>query len=133
MHCRQRPGKAFVRQACEDAALDQASRDNLSHDQNQQVIEQAVKRCLPSIAFGERLGEKEFACRGKRRVAGERYGHQFRKSLADWIAGLAAQIDGSAGQIGTPIGVHNEAVRALAREEQQRGLIELNISLAFAS
>ena len=51
MHCGQRLGKAWVGESGKHAGRDPAALDDVSHDQDQEIVEQPVERFLAAETY----------------------------------------------------------------------------------
>lgn len=88
MHRSQRLGKSRVGQPGEHAGCDAAARDDMRHDQDQEIIEKPVER----------------------RMRGEWQNDEFGQTLPDRVAFRAPELDGGANEVGAALGIDNKTV-----------------------
>ena len=104
----------------------------MAHNQDEQIVKQAIKCHLLAISFGKSFAQQQFAhgCQGRMRR--DRQDHHLRQALADRVALGIAKFDRSADEIGTALGIDNKTMDPFAWEEQQRRLGQHQVSLAVA-
>ena len=66
MHCSQRLGKARVGESGKHAGRNPAALDHVSHDQDQEIVEQPVERRLAAASLGKCFAKKQIADRRQR-------------------------------------------------------------------
>ena len=130
VHCGQRLGKAWIGQPGKHAGRYPAALDDVSHDQDQEIVEQPVERRLAATSFGECFADQHIADRRQRWMRRERQDHEFGQALPDRVALSAAEFDGRTNEIGAAAGINCETVDSATREKQEGWLIELEIDLA---
>ena len=85
MYRSQRLGKSRVGEPGEHAGCDAAARDDMMHDQDQEIIEQPVERCLAAAASENASPIKRSQTGRQRRMRCERQNDEFGQALPDRV------------------------------------------------
>ena len=129
VHRRQRLGQSRIGKAAQHTIIHQATGDNMTHYQDQEIVEQMVDGGLTPIIVAKSFDKQKIAGGPQRRVLGQRQDDKVGQSFANRVAIIAAQIDLRADQISPAFRSASEPMRLSAREEEQRWFVQNEIGL----